>query len=460
MRGALEGPAKLATARRVVRMKLPYFATLLDSLAVVWVEGFGTFGVTKYHVVLVDPAVLNAWDLRKVAFVVAHEVLHVFHKHCERAERMKIKPYERTLWNACVDAYINRILAEVFLWHPDDAILPKHLGTPENITAEEAFALLRKKIDQLAQSMLALGDVPENEDATGQTPGTNALVQAIAKLLNTLPQKPHCGSGAGNPFDGEPADPKTGTPAKPGEPGLEHPASRELAQIEILVRQAAENLREAERSKQAGRLPAGLLRTAAELLKPPAIPWQAKLRSNLSRACAWQAGGVDYRFDGISRRQSGVGYGHGKPVLPRLRSPKIRVEWWVDTSGSMSQQELGIAIREGRGALRALAAEMRFMAIDAAVHSDVEVRTVDAMLRALKGGGGTSFVPPFERLKHRKRHERPNVIVYATDGFGACPDFGPEGIKVIWLLIGAGATRPTKVSGGSCDWGSFVEVKS
>ena len=82
------------------------------------------------------------------------------------------------------------------------------------------------------------------------------------------------------------------------------------------------------------------------------------------------------------------------------------------------------------------------------------------------GGGGTDFRPYFEALVDRMQHERPNIIVFATDGYGAAPDVGPVGIETIWLMIGDGAREmPFAASGGWGDeskigWGDAIRVPS
>lgn len=471
----VEGLAKISAGKRVVKMKLPYFTVMLDSLALEAVPGLGTFGVTEHLVLIYDPGVLAEWTLRKVAFVIAHEGMHVFHKHNQRAKRIGISPNseDAMLWNVCADAWINRILLEVFGWIPDDAVLPKDLGLPDdaNMTTEEAFVLLRKKRQQQRQQQGGGGgggqgsqdgqDEANGSAGGGGEPGDDSASDGqrggSGKERTDQGQGGHnegegpahgkacggwCGSGAGRKL--------------PNEPAPDHPASRNPGHIERIVRQVAEQI-QAEASKHAGTVPGGLLRSAEELLKPPKIPWRTRLRTLLRSASARTMGAVDSGYFGVSRRQAGVGYGHGAPVLPKFFAPVIKVDFVVDTSGSMSQTDLGAAMREGQGILRAVGADVWFTAIDRKVHTQKRVGSIKSMLKLLKGGGGTSFIPYFESLKKRKKSERPNIVVFATDGYGHAPDYPPPGIKVIWLLIGHSQKPDTRY--GPCKWGSFVKVE-
>ena len=51
------------------------------------------------------------------------------------------------------------------------------------------------------------------------------------------------------------------------------------------------------------------------------------------------------------------------------------------------------------------------------------------------GGGGTDFTPVFKYIKEKRLN--PNVLVFFTDGDGACPGANP-GYPVLWLLTDDG----------------------
>ncbi len=71
------------------------------------------------------------------------------------------------------------------------------------------------------------------------------------------------------------------------------------------------------------------------------------------------------------------------------------------------------------------------------------------MLKHVRGGGGTNFIPVFEELKKLRRP--PEVLVFATDGCGPAPQVQPPGMSVIWLGIGPYKQKP-------CEWGIYIEV--
>jgi len=203
-------------------------------------------------------------------------------------------------------------------------------------------------------------------------------------------------------------------------------------------------------SKSQGRLPGELVRWAKVNLSPPKVDWRQRLLHSIRTACAYRAGAVVYRYDAPSRRQGAIGYGPGKPILPRLRTPVARVAVVADTSGSMGSREVAATLRETRGILKATNSAVQFCACDAQVHSLQSVRTVEELLPLLKGGGGTDFRPAFTALE--KVDPQPEVVVFCTDGYGTAPEHKPKWAHVIWLLIGD-ARAP-------CDWGEVIKVET
>jgi predicted metal-dependent peptidase len=49
-----------------------------------------------------------------------------------------------------------------------------------------------------------------------------------------------------------------------------------------------------------------------------------------------------------------------------------------------------------------------------------------------KGGGGTSFIPPFEYLE--KNGIDPKCVIYLTDGYGTFPSESDVKVPTMWLM--------------------------
>lgn len=131
-------------------------------------------------------------------------------------------------------------------------------------------------------------------------------------------------------------------------------------------------------------------------------------------------------------------------VVPgRLNRPaRPRVMSVIDTSSSMSA-----------ATLEAISAQIESMARSAdvcVVECDATVRAVyryEGRIRQVKGRGNTDFRPPLE--KDFIRDQRPDVVVYFTDGGGKAPTRSPS-VPVIWCLTQFGK-KPAR-------WGSEVRL--
>jgi predicted metal-dependent peptidase len=89
------------------------------------------------------------------------------------------------------------------------------------------------------------------------------------------------------------------------------------------------------------------------------------------------------------------------------------------------------------------------------VNARIKARTWREVVRHLKGGGGTDFVPVFEAAAHMR--PRPEVLVFCTDGMGPAPAEPPYPLRVIWLLVGPYKQRPYAYN-GPITYGEFIEV--
>ena len=48
--------------------------------------------------------------------------------------------------------------------------------------------------------------------------------------------------------------------------------------------------------------------------------------------------------------------------------------------------------------------------------------------------------------------KKPDLVIFATDGFGAAPKDAPVGYEVIWLLTGQHAQAPVP-------WGTSIRIE-
>jgi predicted metal-dependent peptidase len=199
------------------------------------------------------------------------------------------------------------------------------------------------------------------------------------------------GSGAGNPI-----------PEIEDKYGIGK--GRSQGDIDRINRETAREIVEANKTK--GNVPAGWLRKAEEFLTPPQINPLVQLRAAVLNAIAQAKGKVDYTYSKPNQRRE-----KQDVVLPSMFQPKPRLGIIVDTSGSMTDEELGLGLVEIKNILRTMNTEIWFAAIDCKLHSFFKVTSFKQIKAAMKGGGGSSLVPAYEEMEKKKL----DIYIVITD---------------------------------------------
>ncbi|WP_085066714.1 vWA domain-containing protein [Catenuloplanes japonicus] len=379
---------RLLAARFRAAGDRPYLATALYALRVVPTAQVPTMGVDRFWRCYVNPAFVDATPVPELAGVWIHEVAHLLRDHHGRADRLPVTMRaDRTRINLAQDCEINDDLTGDGILLPGDHVRPGTFGLDDGKLFEEYLA-----------------GVPESATCA------------------------RCGSGAyggTEPWDLPPGGPDVGE-----------------TEAQAIRRQTAEAMRAHARGR--GMLPGGWQRWAAEILEPT-VDWRQVLTGAVRSAIAWASGAVDYTYHRPSRRsaaQRGV-------VLPRLRRPMPGVAIVVDTSGSMSADDLAAAMAEIAGVLRQVGVggnRIAVLACDAAVASTRRIARIEEL--DLSGGGGTDM-----RVGIRAAAAlplSPDVIIVLTDGETPWPS-EPPAARVIAALIGDRAAPPP-------DWITVVTV--
>ena len=363
---------KLQAARVWAVRQQPYLAIALHSLQVRWVDGYGTFGVDQFWRMYADPVCVDDWDVPEIGAVLLHEVWHLLREHHRRAEAAGVDDERRLQWNLAADAEINDDLVEAGLPLPGRPVLPKDLGKPTGLLAEEYYAA-------------------------------------------TPPPAAHsdCGSGV----DAQPREHDEDDPTDDA-PGLSR------TQAEMVRVSCAREISEAARGR--GDVPAGWRRWAKDRLVAK-VDWRSVLAAQVRHAMVTASGAVDYSWSRPSRRPTpGV-------LLPSLRRPVPTIAVVVDTSASVDDVMLSQALAEIDGALASSGArrgDVTVLSCDAAVHAQQRVRS--GMQVRLPGGGGTDMrVGISAALQLRPR---PDAVIVLTDGDTPWPDDRPRSALLVGLL--------------------------
>ena len=321
------------------------------------------------------------------------------------------------IWNLACDAEINDDLVDEMKGDerqltpafnlPGEPVLPASFGMPDGLTAEEYY-------DRLVEQQ-----TPQSGGATGSADGepSNATQRGVARG--------RCGSAATGVA--EPWEATFDEDDQSSDDGNRDAPDTRISPGEARV---IRGVVAAEIARNRGTVPGLALLLAVRELAPGRVDWRAELRSVIARTMATVAGAIDYSYARPSRRQSAL----GNVIMPSLREPVVRVAIVVDTSGSMSVPDLGVAMREIEKIIKGFGKNdaVPVFSVDAAVRARQRVRNV-AEVR-LVGGGGTDMREGIEEALMQR--PRPDVAIVLTDGYTPWPDSPPPGMRVVAGIIG------------------------
>jgi predicted metal-dependent peptidase len=394
---------KIIKARVALQKENPFFSYLAMALQIKEftpeeekqleaVNGKATMGVDKYGHCFYSSTFVESLTQDEVKAVLCHEVLHIALDHLKR-----IKHHDPQLSNICEDIVINDMLNTNQFHLPKGGIIPdnnhsidlskvggKLIKDIDKKIWEEIYAELEKVVKKIPRSAVGFADDHMRDDKEDGKGGQGDK------------------ESKGNKDGKQPAGGKTG-------------GKEEVPDWKRLVNEAYAY------AKMQGKEPAGMDRYIDELNQPK-INWRQQLIKYLMAELPF-----DYTYTRPSKHSIATGV-----FMPAVRKENIELAVAIDTSGSMSPDDLQDCLSEVLGIVTAFDnIELTVLTCDAAVHTVCVVNGASDMTNIkMKGGGGTDFKPVFKWLEENKPNLR--VLVFLTDGYG---DFPKESdIKTLWVI--------------------------
>ncbi len=363
-----------------LRMKSPFFATLALFARFIPYQQLPT-AATDGKDIFFNLEYLLSLPTNQQDGLLLHEVLHAALLHVPRRGVR-----DRTLWNIAADIVVNGIISQQGVF----TLPPGGLRDPnlEHLSVEEIYELLLKDTSQCPN--LPNPDLLESppEDSDGEADSNSSQSSSQSKI-----------AGDGDSL-----------------------SSAKKAALEAHWQNALQQAAVIARTVNQGKLPAGMERELGALTAAQ-IDWRAYLWRYLVQTPT-DFSGFDRRF--IGRRL----------YLEMLQGESVQVYVAVDTSGSIDHQQLRMFLSEVQGILNAyphLKCELYY--VDAEAYGPYELNP-DSTLPKPQGGGGTLFMPFFEKVAASWDGHTQAVCVYLTDGYGTFPEKPP--LPVLWVVTPGG----------------------
>lgn len=307
-------------------------------------------------------------NMKDTKAILEHECMHIVMEHHLRAKNRDLEK-----WKVATDLAINQLLPHL----PADAI------TPDKFFEKDMY---KYNIERMREAEYYY-ELLEKSD------------EAKKKMQQAQGQGKSC--GCDEQFDGD------GKGQGEGDTEL----SKEI--IKGMVNEAIKS------AKGQGQLPAGLEKYVEELFKPAKISWRTILRKFVANSIK---SGSRPSWKKPSRR-------YGAAQKGRVPARTISLTVVIDTSGSIDDDALKSFMDEVNCIQKCYKSDITVLECDAEVARHYKLKKFSKLKRDVKGGGGTSFKPPFKYVK--AKHIRTDALIYFTDLCGDFPTHKPP-MPVLW----------------------------
>jgi predicted metal-dependent peptidase len=378
--------SELTVAERITKGKIwlmskrPWFGQLSTYLNEIPVDKIPTAAIDARGNLYYNEKFMGGLKDEEIRAVLCHEVLHIALRHLERQDFRHPE-----LFNIAADLKVN-----IELRDQNDLRLPDKSLMPDSNNEWKAFGITVKEI---------------NEKTSEQ------IYHEIKKKLEDKAPKGYQGDlimigGEGMSDDQKKALQDAGyTEVSAGE------ATKLARDWQGRVHSAATTCK--------GDVPGGVAREIFKL-ENSELPWTQILHDRMRRL------GVKHSWKKPSTRYM-PWYFPG-----RCKNHGIKVMAVMDTSGSMSQEQITKGLSELFGLTRAFPfLELWISDCDAKVYEAKKVKPADISRLLLSGGGGTDFRPAFDWV-HKNLVDDIDCLLFFTDLYGDFPTRKPP-YEVFWI---------------------------
>jgi predicted metal-dependent peptidase len=356
---------------------------------------------TDDKLIYINPKSFFTHNLKQRIFIICHEIFHAMFNHCgifhkyRRAGKItypddKVLPYVEEVMQCAADCIINAGLVYCRVGEMPEGCYYKPYLVPHTMALLDAYRVIYKQSNGGAT-------LPKSQPGKGKG-GDSDLTNDSD---DQAPFDQHLTPGQGR-----------------GKTANEAIDERSKVEWDAAVTAARHTM------KAMGVGSAGLDRMFSKVTEPE-YDWVSALRHIFTKTVGmgrqtWEYLDPEFVIRGIGA-PGRLGYGAGFVAIA------------IDSSGSIDQSMLdtfmghiGVIVDDVRPR------ELLVIQCDDIIHEWEHVQDGSQLKRKVKGGGGTSFVPVFERIEAEQL--TPDVLIYFTDCCGLYPK-NPPPYPIIWSSI-------------------------
>jgi predicted metal-dependent peptidase len=399
-----------------LQMKSPFFATLALFASFIPSRQLAT-AATDGKDIYYNPDFLISLSSKQQDALILHEVLHAALLH---VPRRGVRDAE--LWNIAADISINGMIAQQSGFElPEGGLRDPKL---EHLSVEEIYELLLMdsgNVPQLSNPDLLNSppdDVSNNSDEKDLGEDSNLDSNKYSPQDNSE-SKLNSSSNQEKKSQGNSSD----SSSNQSQNQKDSLSQQKKAALESHWENAWQQAVTISHQVNPGTLPIGVEREIG-IINSTQLDWKTFLWRYLVQTPA--------DFKNFDRRFIGRGL-----YLEALDGESVHVFVALDTSGSINNQHMAMFLSELQGIVNAyphIKCEVYYA--DTEAYGPYELNSGNELPQP-KGGGGTSFVPFFEKVATSWDGIGTALCVYLTDGYGNFPGETPE-LPVLWVVTPGG----------------------
>lgn len=369
---------RITKAKIWLLTKRPWFGQLSCYLNIIENDQVPTAGIDLRGNLYYNPTWCDTLTDKQIRGLLCHEVLHLALQHIPRCGER-----DKQLWNIACDLKVN-----IEIQNDHDIELP-----PGAIKPNSGYSNKNYDFDG--------GTIKDIDEKSSEN-----IYTIIRKKMKTKPQEPgDLIIQPGNAAEAEALEKAGIKPVK-------------ASQAASLGRDWQSRVYSASQQSK-GDVPAGVARELFKL-EHAELPWNQIIRQRLRKLAikrTWRRPNMRYLpwyFPGRSKNEG------------------IKIVAVIDTSGSMSKEQITKAISELYGLMRTFQfLELWVTDCDAKVYNAKKVKMYELSKLLLSGGGGTSFKPAFEWVKEDLNNDIDSLLFF-TDLYGDFPTTPPP-YETFWV---------------------------